>query len=96
MTNIKAQFHEWQADETGTIYLHYLIFFMKAIVCALGGVAPNMDCKFWSQQAVDRIKELLPPTQQCMRMYRVTCLSRNGDQAHVKLLDANGKRVLKL
>lgn len=50
-----------------------------------------MDSQFWSQQAVDRVKELLPPTQMSMKMYQVTCTARDGDRTLVNVLDANGK-----
>lgn len=50
-----------------------------------------MDSQFWSQQAVDRVKELLPPTQTSMKMYQVTCTARDGDRTLVNVLDANGK-----
>lgn len=57
----------------------------------MDGVGPQMDSQFWSQQAVDRVKELLPPTQMSMKMYQVTCTARDGDRTLVKVLDANGK-----
>ncbi|XP_061170939.1 tudor domain-containing 6-like [Saccostrea echinata] len=65
----------------------------QAIVCTLDGVVPHMDSKFWSQQAVDKTKELLPPTMECGRMYKVTCTGKDEDLILIKVLDANGQDV---